>query len=181
MVPGFDTLQRASRALRLKVRTNQASDTVEVLEASSAKRRGGLLVFIAPASGLEAGTQLALARAAHQHLPMVEARLRAMESEAKNQYVRLTRNEEGAWMCVVANVRLRRNGRVTPVPQSAVRLPSGATEPVLLQAVEVACRRARLALVELDPMVSEVLETRFIDELIASEAALLRTQLDVQL
>jgi hypothetical protein len=47
-------------------------------------------------------------------------------------------------------------------------------------AVEVACRRARLMLLDLDPSASSELEARFTDELITSEAALLKLQLGLE-
>jgi hypothetical protein len=171
-----DPLQRASRSLRLKTRHNQALDTVEVLTASAANHRGGLLVFAAPASLLNPDLLLSINRTAHQNLPMVEARLRAMGSERQRQYVRITRSDDGVWSCVVANLRLRRAGRITPVTQHVVRLPATALLP---KAVEVACRRARLALLDLDPSATPELEERFIDELVASEAELLRLQIDL--
>jgi hypothetical protein len=180
MVPSSDVLNQASPSLRLKMHPNRALDTIEILEASSAKRRGSLLVFVAPASALSSNTLLALGRAAHQHLPMVEARLRAMNSEPHRQYIRLARSEDRGWSCVVANLRLRKDGRITPVVQSAVRLPASTDQVILPLAVEVVCRRARLALLELDPTTSEELETRFIDELIACEAEMLRCQLAVK-
>ena len=179
-VPPSDALKRASRSLRLKMHPNRTLDTTEILEASSAKRRGSLLVFVTPASALGPDTLLALGRAAHQHLPMVEARLRAMDSEPHRQYIRLTRSEDGGWSCVVANLRLRKDGRFTPVVQTAVQLPASTDQTILPLTVEVACRRARLALLELDPTTSEELETRFIDELIACEAEMLRCQLGVK-
>jgi hypothetical protein len=110
---------------------------------------------------------------------MVEARLCAMGAEPRRQYIRLSRTSDGAWSCVVANLRLRREGRVTPLSQHAVRLPALSNQAVLPLAVEVACRRARLMLLDHDPSASEELEARFTDELVASEAALLKLQLGI--
>ena len=171
---------RVSRSLRVVLAPAKDNDATRLHEASSKRGKGGLLAFVAPSKGFTESELHDIAKAAHQHLPMVRSRLEKMSSPPQGQYIRVTKDAKGFWQICVANIKINEN-----VSNAHSRLIVLRMRPVAIQraprslaewshATEVACRRAKQALLVRDPSVTsqEVLEAD--DLLMQAEACLLR-------
>lgn len=169
-------LIRASRALRIVLRERTDLDATEVIAASRRGTKSTMLAFVAPARDVDHTLLTKAGAAAHNHLPMVIARLRALGAPSGRQYLRITRNADGEWYISIAQLRVVTNGRLAPVKVQAVVLHKTPSAEQLELAVEIACRRAKLALEELDPSSTEAAITATLDKLIVAEAELLRSQ-----
>lgn len=171
---------RVSRSLRVVLAPAKDNDATRLHEASSKRSKGSLLAFVAPSKDFSESELHDIAKAAHQHLPMVRSRLEKMSSPPQGQYLRVTKDAKGFWQIGVANIKINES-----VSSAHSRLVVLRMRPVALQrvpksrmewshAAEVACRRAKQALLVRDPSATpdDVLEAD--DLLIQAEANLLR-------
>ena len=162
-------LLRTSRRLRIAVRRRPDVSALEVLEAGS-KTSGGLLAFVAPADALAPDLVRQAGRSAHRHLPMVRARA-LVQGSTQSQYVRVTQGNDGMLEVRISGIRINTAHRTNPLQVAPVRVRR-MTPAVLEASIEVTCRRARLALAELDEAMDDSRLLRFEDELLAAEARL---------